>query len=90
LVTANRSAVSALLQAPTAAPTTAPVFNVCTGKGTTVRSLAETMAALHRTELVAFHRRARPERRASRSATRAAPPKGSTSGSRRGCAKASR
>jgi UDP-glucose 4-epimerase len=52
-------AVSALLRAPIAARTTAPVFNVCTGTGTTVRSLAETMAALRRRELVACYKPAR-------------------------------
>jgi UDP-glucose 4-epimerase len=48
-------AVSALCRALPAASTAAPVFNVCTGKGTTVQALAETMAALYRTELVANH-----------------------------------
>ncbi len=45
-------AVSALRRAISAATTTAPVFNVCTGRGTTVRGLAETIAALCRTRLV--------------------------------------
>jgi UDP-glucose 4-epimerase len=49
-------AVSALCRALPAASTSAPVFNVCTGKGTTVRTLAETMAARYRTELVAYYR----------------------------------
>lgn len=52
-------AVAALCRALPAASTDAPVFNVCTGRGTTVRGLAETMAALYRTELVAYYR---PER----------------------------
>jgi len=49
-------AVSALCRALPAASTSAAVFNVCTGKGTTVQVLAETMAGLYRTELVAYHR----------------------------------
>jgi hypothetical protein len=36
------------------------VFNVCTGKGTSVRALAETMAAMYRTDLVPIYRPARP------------------------------
>jgi UDP-glucose 4-epimerase len=48
--------VCALRKAILAATTSASVFNVCTGKGTTVRQLAETMAALRRTEVV-VHRR---------------------------------
>lgn len=52
-------AVSALARAIPAASTNAPVFNICTGKGTTVRGLAETMADLYQTELVAYHRPAR-------------------------------
>jgi len=48
-------AVSALLQAMPAATASAAVFNVCTGKGTTVRSLAETMANLCGAELVLHH-----------------------------------
>jgi UDP-glucose 4-epimerase len=52
-------AIAALLCAPSAADTSAPVFNVCTGKGTTVKRLAETIAALHRTKLIALHRPAR-------------------------------
>jgi len=49
----------ALGRALTAASTNAPVYNVCTGKGTTVRVLAETMAELLRAELVAYRRPAR-------------------------------
>jgi UDP-glucose 4-epimerase len=49
-------AVSALARAIAAASTTAPVFNICTGKGTTVRALAETMADLYQTDLVAYYR----------------------------------
>lgn len=52
-------AVAALSRAIPAASTSGPVFNVCTGVGTTVRSLAETMAALYRTDLVACYRPAR-------------------------------
>jgi UDP-glucose 4-epimerase len=52
-------AVAGLCRALPAADTSAPVFNICTGKGTTVRALAETMATLYRTELVAYHRPAR-------------------------------
>jgi UDP-glucose 4-epimerase len=52
-------AVSALCRALPAVTTSAPVFNVCTGKGTTVRELAETMAALSRTDLVIRHQPAR-------------------------------
>jgi UDP-glucose 4-epimerase len=48
-------AVAALCRALPAARTSAPVFNVCTGRGTTVRTLAETMAGLCRTELVACY-----------------------------------
>lgn len=52
-------AVSALCRALPAASISAPVFNVCTGRATTVRSLAETMAALYRAELLIDHRPAR-------------------------------
>jgi len=52
-------AVSALCRALAVTSIEAPVFNVCTGKGTTVQTLAETMATLYRTELVAVHRPAR-------------------------------
>jgi UDP-glucose 4-epimerase len=52
-------AVSALCRALPAASIGAAVFDVCTGKGTTVQVLAETMAGLYRTELVADHRPAR-------------------------------
>ena len=52
-------AVSALARAIPAASTNAPVFNICTGKGTTVRALAEAMADLYRTDLVAYHHPAR-------------------------------
>jgi UDP-glucose 4-epimerase len=54
-----RDAVSALWQAMQAATTNAPIFNVCTGKGTSVRGLAEIMADLCRTELVIYYRPAR-------------------------------
>jgi UDP-glucose 4-epimerase len=49
-------AVSALRRAMREATTSAPVYNVCTGKGTTVRALAETMAGLYQSELVICHR----------------------------------
>jgi len=39
-------AVGALDRALTAASTSAPVFNICTGKGTSVRALVETMGEL--------------------------------------------
>src|SRR3984893_802163 len=52
-------AVSALCRALPAASLGASVFDICTGKGTTVLALAETMAGLYRTELVAYHRPAR-------------------------------
>jgi UDP-glucose 4-epimerase len=52
-------AVSALCRALPAASIEAPVFNVCTGKGTTVQALAETMANLYRIELVVIHQPAR-------------------------------
>jgi UDP-glucose 4-epimerase len=54
-------AISALCRALPAASVEAPVFNVCTGKGTTVQALAEIMATLYRAELVAVHRPARPD-----------------------------
>ena len=52
-------AVVALRRAMRAATTSAFVFNVCTGKGKSVLSLAQTMAALCRTELVVHRRPAR-------------------------------
>ena len=52
-------AVSALRRAMPAASVSAPVLNVCTGRGTSVRRLAETIAALCETELVASYRPAR-------------------------------
>lgn len=52
-------AIFALCRALPAATTEASVFNVCTGKGTTVRRLAEITAALYGTDLVVYHR---PER----------------------------
>jgi UDP-glucose 4-epimerase len=52
-------AVSALCRALPAASIRAPVFNVCTGRGTTVRGLAETMAALYGVELLIDYRPAR-------------------------------
>lgn len=49
-------AVAALRRAMPAARAQAPVFNVCTGKGTTVRQLAEAVAQLCATELVVLRR----------------------------------
>jgi UDP-glucose 4-epimerase len=48
--------VRALRRAMAVASARAPVFNVCTGKGTTVRRLAETIAGLCGSELVVYHR----------------------------------
>ena len=45
-------AVRALRHSIAAAEEAAPIFNICTGKGTTVRALAETIAARCRTRLV--------------------------------------
>ncbi len=52
-------AIAALQAAVPAARAYAPVYNVCTGKGTRVRRLAETIAGLCQTELVAHYRPAR-------------------------------
>lgn len=52
-------AVGALDRALTVASTSAPVFNICTGKGTSVRALAETMAELYQTDITAYYRPAR-------------------------------
>lgn len=52
-------AVCALQRAMPAASPRASTFNICTGKGTTVRRLAETIAGLCRAELVISHRPAR-------------------------------
>jgi UDP-glucose 4-epimerase len=52
-------AISALRRAMPAASARAPVFNVCTGKGTTVHRLAETIAALCGTELIVSYRPSR-------------------------------
>jgi UDP-glucose 4-epimerase len=52
-------AVAALGQAMSAANTSSPVFNICTGTGTTVQALAETIAELYCTDLVAYYRPAR-------------------------------
>jgi UDP-glucose 4-epimerase len=48
-------AVAALCRALPAADIGAPILNVCSGKGTTVRAVAETLAALYGTTLVAYH-----------------------------------
>ena len=52
-------AVGALDRALGAANTSAPVFNICTGKGTSVRALAEAMAQLYRTDITAYYSPAR-------------------------------
>ncbi len=52
-------AVGALDRALTAASTRAPVFNICTGKGTSVRALAQTMAELYQTDITAYYSPAR-------------------------------
>jgi UDP-glucose 4-epimerase len=52
-------AVAALRQAMPAGSASAPLFNICTGRGTTVRRLAETIAELCQTELVVRYRPAR-------------------------------
>jgi UDP-glucose 4-epimerase len=52
-------AVGAAKRAMAAASPSAPVFNICTGKGTTIRRLAEMTADLCQTALVARHRPAR-------------------------------
>jgi UDP-glucose 4-epimerase len=54
-----RDAIRALRQAMRVPTTKALVFNVCTGKATTVRGLAQTMAELCRSELVVHRRPAR-------------------------------
>jgi UDP-glucose 4-epimerase len=52
-------AIGALDRALSAASTRAPVFNICTGKGTSVRALADTMAELYQTDIAACYRPAR-------------------------------
>ena len=52
-------AVRALDRALSAVSTSAPVFNICTGKGTSVRVLAETMAELYQTDITAYYSPAR-------------------------------
>ncbi|MGA8757560.1 MAG: SDR family NAD(P)-dependent oxidoreductase [Stellaceae bacterium] len=52
-------AVGAAKRAMAAASPSAPVFNICTGSGTTIRRLAEMTADLCQTALVARHRPAR-------------------------------
>jgi UDP-glucose 4-epimerase len=54
-----RDAIRALRRAMQVPSTKASVFNVCTGKATTVRGLAQTMAGLCRSELVVHRRPAR-------------------------------
>lgn len=52
-------AVRAAKRAMAAASPSAPVFNICTGKGTAIRQLAETIADLCQIESVACYRPAR-------------------------------
>jgi UDP-glucose 4-epimerase len=52
-------AVGALDRALSAASTSAPVFNICTGKGTSVRALVEIMAELYQTDMTAYYSPAR-------------------------------
>ncbi len=52
-------AVLALDRSLKAASTSAPVFNICTGDGTSVRALAETMAELYQTDITAYYSTAR-------------------------------
>ena len=52
-------AVDALERALTAASTSAPVFNICTGKGTSVRALVKTMAELYHADIAAYYGPAR-------------------------------
>src|SRR5438309_1356338 len=52
-------AVGALDRALSAASTSAPVFNICTGKGTSGRALAETMPELYHTDITACYSSAR-------------------------------
>lgn len=52
-------AVLALDRSLKAASTSAPVFNICTGDGTSVRALAETMAELYQTDVTAYYSTAR-------------------------------
>jgi UDP-glucose 4-epimerase len=52
-------AVAALDRALGVVSTDAPVFNVCTGKGTTVRRLAEIMTRIYKTDVAAIYRPAR-------------------------------
>jgi len=52
-------AVAALDRALSVVSTDAPVFNVCTGIGTTVRGLAEIMTRIYETDVAAVYRPAR-------------------------------
>jgi UDP-glucose 4-epimerase len=52
-------AIAALGRALSVVSTNAPVLNICTGIGTTVRSLAEIMAGLYQTDVAAFFSPAR-------------------------------
>jgi len=52
-------AVAALYRALSVVSTDAPVFNVCTGRGTTVRGLAEIMTWIYETDVAAVYRPAR-------------------------------
>src|SRR5271155_2878939 len=48
-------AIGALDKALAAASTSAPVFNICTGKGTSVRTVAEIMANLYQIDMTACY-----------------------------------
>jgi len=48
-------AIGALDKALAAASTSAPVFNICTGKGTSVRAVAEIMANLYQIDMTACY-----------------------------------
>jgi UDP-glucose 4-epimerase len=52
-------AVAALDRALSVVSTDAPVFNVCTGKGTTIRELAEIMTRIYKTDVTPIYRPAR-------------------------------
>jgi UDP-glucose 4-epimerase len=52
-------AVAALDRALSVVSTDAPVFNVCTGRGTTVRGLAEMMTRIYETDVAVVYRPAR-------------------------------
>jgi UDP-glucose 4-epimerase len=72
-------AVGALDRALPAASTSGPVFNICTGKGTSVRVLAETMAELFQTDSAPITGRHDPVNPEYPSEIRAVPPSDSAS-----------